>query len=391
MLLGLKFRQAAMLRSPGLAAVFYPGGQLPAMGTPIRQPDLANTLRRLAQSGFDGFYKGETAQRLVAGVRGGGGIWTLDDLAGYKVIEREPVRGSYRGATLTSAPLPSAGGIGLVNMLNILAGYESAAFDSATRKHLVIEAMRRAYRDRSLYLGDPAFSRMPVEQLLHPFYAAGQRASIRLDRATPSEVLMASAPDGSEGSETTHFSIIDRQGNRVGGTLSINAWYGAAVMPEGTGVILNNEMDDFTVKAGVANMFKLMGAHANGIEPGKRMLSSMSPTFVESERGVAVLGTPGGSRIITMVLLATLDWLDGADARALVNGRRYHHQYLPDVVLYEEGAFSETELSALRARGHTLERSTRDYGNMNVVLWDYASGKVEAAMDPRGRVEGQVY
>ncbi len=391
MQLGLRFRRTAAKDSPAFMEVFYPGGEVPAAGSRIRQPDLAATLRRLADDGFDGFYRGGVAERLVAGVRAAGGIWTLEDLAGYRVVEREPVRGRYRGATIISAPLPSAGGIGLVNMLNILSGFDLAAMDAATRKHALVEAMRRAYRDRSLYLGDPAFSNPPVEQLLHPFYAAGQRASIRLDRATPSEALPAILPDESEGSETTHFSVLDRQGNRVAGTLSINTWYGSGFMAPGTGVLLNNEMDDFTVKEGVTNWFELVGSHANSIEPGKRMLSSMSPTFLESERGVAILGTPGGSRIITMVLLAALEWIDGADANAMVALKRYHHQFYPDVVSYEEGALTAAEIEALEQRGHRLELSRRSFGNMNVVTWDFATGKVEAAMDPRGLVAGEVY
>jgi len=389
--LGLRFRRSVAEKSPAFMSVFYPDGKLPANGSLIRQPDLAATLKRLAGQGFDGFYRGKTAAMLVDGVRAAGGNWTLEDLAAYRVLEREPVRGSYRGTAIISAPLPSAGGIGLVGMLNILAGYDLPRLDGATRKHLVIEAMRRVYRDRSLYLGDPAFSSPPVEQLLHPFYAAGQRASIRLDRATPSDMLVASLPDGSEGSDTTHFSIIDEQGNRVGGTLSINTWFGAAFMPAGTGVVLNNEMDDFTVKAGVANWFELVGSSANAVAPGKRMLSSMSPTFLESGRGVAVLGTPGGSRIITMVLLAALDWMDGADAAAMTAAKRYHHQFYPDAVAYEEGAFSAAEIEALQSRGHKLNRDARSVGNMNVVTWDYGTGHVAAATDPRGRVEGQVY
>jgi gamma-glutamyltranspeptidase/glutathione hydrolase len=388
---GLRFRKSAAGKSPAFMAVFYPGGQVPAVGTRIRQPDLAATLRRLAAAGFDGFYRGETAAKLVAGVRAGGGIWTAEDLAGYRVVEREPVRGSYRGTTLVSAPLPSAGGIGLVNMLNILAGWDLARMDGATRKHALVEAMRRAYRDRTIYLGDPDFSQPPVEQLLSPFYAAGQRASIRLDRATPSAALPAAPGDGGEGNDTTHFSILDRQGNRAAGTLSINTWYGAAFIPEGTGVVLNNEMDDFTVKEGAANWFELLGSHANAIGPGKRMLSSMSPTFLESERGVAIVGTPGGSRIITMVLLAALEWIDGADAQRMVSLRRFHHQFLPDVIGYEKGALTPEEIQSLEARGHQLQLNERDYGNMNVVTWDYATGKVEAATDPRGTVEGQVY
>jgi len=391
MTLGLRFRQSAAAKSPAFMAVFYPGGKVPEAGSLVRQPDLAATLRRLAAGGFDGFYRGETAQKLVAGVQAGGGIWTLEDLAGYRVVEREPVRGSYRGTTLVTAPLPSAGGIGLVDMLNILAGYDLAKLDAATRKHLLVEAMRRAYRDRAIYLGDPAFNEAPVERLLSPFYAAGQRASIRLDRATPSAALPPAATDGSEGHDTTHFSILDRQGNRVGGTLSVNTWYGSAFMPPGTGVVLNNEMDDFTVKEGAANWFELVGSHANAIAPGKRMLSSMSPTFLESDRGVAIVGTPGGSRIITMVLLAALEWMDGADAQRMVSLRRYHHQFLPDVVAYEKDALTPAEIEGLKARGHELQLSERDYGNMNVVTWDFATGKVEAATDPRGLVEGQVY
>lgn len=389
--LGLQFRRPAAEKSPAFMAVFYPDGALPAPGALIRQPDLATTLRRLAKQGLDGFYRGPTARRLVAGVCSAGGIWSPQDLARYRVVEREPVRGRYRDATLISAPLPSAGGIGIIDMLNMLEGFDTAAMDEVTRKHVIIEAMRRAYRDRSLYLGDPAFSAPPLEQLLHPFYAAGQRASIRLDRATPSATLPGPLPDESEGSETTHFSILDRDGNRVAGTLSINTWYGAAFMPPGTGVILNNEMDDFTVKQGVGNAYALIGGSPNAIGPGKRMLSSMSPTFVETARGVAIIGTPGGSRIISMVLLAALEWIDGADAPGMVALKRYHHQYFPDVVTYEEGAFSAAEIRELAARGHRLERSGRLFGNMNVVTWDYASGRVEAAMDPRGKLEAGVY
>jgi gamma-glutamyltranspeptidase/glutathione hydrolase len=391
MTLGLRFRRRAAEKSPAFMAAYYPGGALPSVGTTLRQPDLAATLRRLAARGAEGFYRGETAERLVAGVRAAGGNWTAEDLAGYRVVEREPVRGKYRGATIVSAPLPSAGGIGLVNMLNVLSGYDLARLDPATRKHVVVEAMRRAYRDRSLYLGDPDFTKPPVEMLLSPAYAAGQRTSLRLDRATPSEVLAGAPARAATGTDTTHFSIVDRQGNLVAGTMSINTWYGAAFMPAGTGVILNNEMDDFTIKAGTANWYELVGTDVNGVAPGKRMLSSMSPTFVESPRGVAVLGTPGGSRIITMVLLATLEWLDGADARAMVALKRYHHQFMPDVVAYEEGALTAAEIAALGKLGHELDANERSYGNMNVVTWDYASGAVEAATDPRGPVQGEVY
>ncbi|TFG81548.1 MAG: gamma-glutamyltransferase, partial [Chromatiales bacterium] len=190
---------------------------------------------------------------------------------------------------------------------------------------------------------------------------------------------------------TTHFSVIDRAGNRVGGTLSINTWYGSAFIPPGTGVLLNNEMDDFSIKTGVPNGFDLIGTDANSVAPGKRMLSSMSPTFLESERGIAILGTPGGSRIISMVLLASLAWFDGADAQEMVNLKRYHHQYFPDAVAYEKGALTADEEAALAARGHKLQPSARSYGNMQVVTWDRETGRVEAASDPRGGGDVTVY
>jgi len=388
---GLRFRAGTALKSPGMAQVFYPDGQPLAAGATLRQPDLARTLRALAEQGAAGFYQGEVARLLVEGVRAGGGIWTLADLENYRVVEREPVRSQFHGMTLISAPPPSGGGIALANMLNIIAGYDLEALDSTTRHHINIEAMRRAYRDRAVYLGDPDFSDIPLEQLTDPLYAAGQRVSLRTDRATPSEQLSGIWPNADGGDETTHFSILDGSGNRVAGTLSINTWYGAAFIPPGTGVILNNEMDDFTVKPGVANGFQLLGAEANAIEPGKRMLSSMSPTFLESSRGIAILGTPGGSRIITMNLLAALDWAAGGDAASMVALPRYHHQYYPDVVPYEEGAFTGEEKAALEALGHRLSPSARTFGNMQVVTWERATNKVEVASDPRRSVEGVIY
>ncbi len=388
---GLRFRADAGQRSPGFSAVFLPGGTPLAEGRRLVQKDLAATLGRLAASGFDGFYRGRTAADLVAGVRAGGGIWQAGDLAGYRVVERVPVRSSYRGVTLVSAPPPSSGGLLLTNAFNILAGFDLAALDGATRSHLVIEALRRGYRDRALYLGDPDFSRVPAALLTSPLYAAGQRTGIRLDRATPSESLSGVWPGGGDGPQTTHYSLLDGEGNRVAATQSINTWFGAAFIPPGTGVILNNEMDDFAVQPGQPNGYQLLGAEANAIAPGKRMLSSMSPTFLEGERGVAIVGTPGGSRIISMVLLAALAWIDGADARGMVSLPRYHHQYYPDLVSHEPGAFDEASAAALRARGHRLEPSPRPWGNMQVVTWDYASDRVEAASDPRGDGEVVVY
>lgn len=389
--LGLRFRASAARNSPALAALYLPGGKALVAGDLVRYPDLARTLRQLAADGRDGFYRGPVAEQLVAGVRAGGGIWTLDDLARYEVVERPPVRGHYRGMTIVSAPPPSAGGVALANVFQILGGYDLDRLAPADRQHLTIEAMRRAYRDRAIYLGDPDFVTMPLERLLSPYYADGQRISILMDRATPSIQLSGILPEPVAGTNTTHFSVLDRAGNRVAGTLSINTWFGSAFMPPGTGVILNNEMDDFSIKTGVPNGFDLIGTDANAIAPRKRMLSSMSPTFLESDRGVAILGTPGGSRIISMVLLAALAWSDGADATRMVGLKRYHHQYFPDVVAYEEGAFTPDEKATLEARGHKLEPSERSYGNMQVVTWDRATGRVAAASDPRGGGDITIY
>ena len=389
--LGLRFRASAARNSPALAALYLPGGKALVAGDLVRYPDLARTLRRMAADGRDGFYRGPVAEQLVAGVRAGGGIWTLDDLARYEVVERPPIRGRYRGMTIVSAPPPSAGGVALANVFQILSGYDLGRLTPADRQHLTIEAMRRAYRDRAIYLGDPDFVTMPLERLLSPYYADGQRISILMDRATPSIQLSGILPEPVAGTNSTHFSVLDRAGNRVAGTLSINTWFGSAFMPAGTGVILNNEMDDFSIKTGVPNGFDLIGTDANSIAPRKRMLSSMSPTFLESDRGVAILGTPGGSRIISMVLLAALAWSDGADAAQMVGLKRYHHQYFPDVVAHEKGAFTPDETVALEAKGHKLEVSERSYGNMQVVTWDRATGRVAAASDPRGGGDVTIY
>ncbi|MEZ5564310.1 MAG: gamma-glutamyltransferase [Gammaproteobacteria bacterium] len=389
--LGLRFRANTMKRSPAFAAIYQPDGKPLAVGDIVRHPDLARTLRLLAKDGRDGFYKGQVARQLVDGVRAAGGIWSLDDLQRYEVAEREPIRSQYRGMTIISAPPPSAGGVTMADIFNILSGYDLPSLSSADRAHLTIEAMRRAYRDRAIYLGDPAFVVMPLERLLNPFYAAGQSTSIRLDRATPSSELSGIQPASAEGTNTTHFSVLDKAGNRVAGTLSINTWFGSAFVPPGTGVILNNEMDDFSIKTGVPNGYQLIGTEANSVAPGKRMLSSMSPTFLESDRGVAILGTPGGSRIISMVMLAAMAWHDGANAQQMVALKRYHHQYFPDVVTYEKDAFTAEEIAVLTAKGHKLQVSPRNYGNMQVVTWDRATGRVDAASDPRGGGDVTVY
>lgn len=377
-----KFRIEALRASEGAAKIFLINNEVPEAGAIIVQADLANTLRAIAKHGREGFYTGETAKRLIQGTQAAGGIWQHADLANYQIKERDPIRGEYRGMKITSAPPPSSGGIALMTMLNILSGYELQAAPAIEQKHLTIEAMRRAYRDRADYLGDPDFVKIPVSQLIDPQYAAGLRASIRLDKATPSDMLPGVKTD-KKAQDTTHFSVIDKEGNRVAATLTINYPFGSCFVAPGTGVLLNDEMDDFSAKPGAPNAYGLVGAEANAIAPTKRPLSSMTPTFLEDERGIAVLGTPGGSRIISMVLLASLEYHHGGSAESMVKLPRYHHQYLPDEVQFEEGALSDEEIADLSGLGHEFKQVGWAYGNMQVVVWDKKNDKVMAASDPR--------
>lgn len=377
-----EFRLKALQQSQAAAAIFLHDGQVPALCASLKQPDLANTLQTLARRGAPGFYAGPLAEKMVEQVRAAGGIWSSDDLANYQVLERAPVRGNYRGIRITSAAPPSSGGVALLTMLNILAGYDLQALPEAQRTHLIIEAMRRAYRDRAEFLGDPDYTKIDVAQLTHPFYGAGLRATINPTRATPSASLpgVATPPAGIH---TTHFSVLDRAGNRVAATLTINFPFGSGFVVPGTGVLLNDEMDDFSAKPGTPNLYGLIGGEANAIAPGKRPLSSMTPTFLESERGVAILGTPGGSRIITMVLLATLDFADGLEPQAWVQRARFHHQFLPDTVEYEPRALAPATVTALAEMGHQLKALDDSYGNMQAILWERRTGTV-AVSDPRG-------
>ncbi len=387
---GLRFKRNQIAKTADGAKVFLRNGEAPAVGTRLKQPELARTLQMLARDGLGSFYTGKLSQQLVSGVQQLGGIWTAADLAGYRAIEREPIVSHYRGATLISAPPPSSGGIALTEALNILAGFDLTHVDAVTRKHLIIEAMRRMHRDRAIYLGDPAFTDVPVALLTAADYAAGLRTSIRLDRATPSATL-ASAPDVlSTGTDTTHFSVLDEEGNRVAGTITLNAGFGTGLVIPGTGLLLNNQMDDFSVKPGVPNIYGLIGAAANAIAPGKRMLSSITPTFVENERGVMIVGSPGGSYITGMVLLATLDYLDGKSAREIVAAPRIHHQYQPDVLAYEKSALTPDEQAELQKRGHKL-RESDGWGNLQVVIRETKSGVVQAASDPRGVGTAGIY
>ncbi|MGB8694733.1 MAG: gamma-glutamyltransferase [Steroidobacteraceae bacterium] len=386
----LQRRLAQFAADPEVARNFLRHGAVPPAGTLIRQPELAALLEQLARHGLDAFYHGELAEKLVAGVRAQGGIWSEADLAAYRAIERPPIVGQYRGARVVSAPPPSSGGIALIEALNILAQQPLATSDSVTRKHFIIEAMRRAHRDRAMYLGDPDFVSVPAARLTSPDYAAGLAASIRDDRATPSSTLPGIGAGAAAGPQTTHFSVLDRDGNRVAATITLNFGFGSGRMIKGTGLFLNNEMDDFSMKPGVPNGYGLVGADANAIAPRKRMLSSVTPAFVDAGDRMMITGSPGGSLIIGMVLLATLDFLDGHSAVEIAAAPRIHHQYLPDVVRYEPGALSDAEIAALKARGDTLVSSSWRWGNLQTIIWNRSTGAVEAAADPRGEGAGLV-
>ncbi|OCK57593.1 gamma-glutamyltransferase [Bradyrhizobium sp. LMTR 3] len=324
-------------------------------GDRLAQADLAATLSAIAEQGPRGFYQGPVAERLAKAVRDAGGIMTADDLKSYEAVIRSPVRGSYRGYEIVSMPLPSSGGTVLLETLNILEGFAMADMKqgSAPSLHVMIEAMKRAYADRARYLGDPAFVNAPANILIAKDYAAKQRASIDLARATPADALSASLPR--EGSNTTHYSVVDAGGNAVSNTYTLNFSYGVGLVADGTGVLLNNELDDFTAAPGAANAFGLVGFEANLPGPGKRPLSSMSPTIVLKDgKPALVTGSPGGSRIISAVLQVVVNALDyKMDVATAVAAPRLHHQWMPDVVRVERG-FPQETLDALKEKGHQV-------------------------------------
>ena len=384
---GASYKVDLLRRYPETASIFLDNGQVPAPGWHLVQKDLSETLTKIANQGAAGFYEGDIAQKMVTDVTAHGGIWTLDDLIGYRIIRRDPIVGTYQGAKVVAPNLPSSGGIVLMNSLNILSGFDLKQMNSATRKHVIVEAMRRAYLERAEQMGDLDFVEVDIDHLTGQKFADLQRETLRLDQATSSQSLkdFSNIDPTEKGTETTHFAVVDRHGNRVAVTQSLNFWFGSGFVPKGTGVILNNQMDDFSIKAGVENGYQLIGSDANAIQPTKRMLSSMTPTFLETKDGVAILGTPGGSRIISMVLLATLNWMDGMGADDIVAAPRFHHQYHPDEIVYEDGAFSTQELKKLLDMGHRLKKSNRKYGNMQVILWDKKRDKITMASDPRGK------
>jgi gamma-glutamyltranspeptidase/glutathione hydrolase len=367
--------------------IFLNDGNFYEPGDTFVQADLAWTLDRIRAHGADDFYTGETAKRLVADMQAHGGLITLDDLRDYKVYEREPLTGSYHGYGIVTAPPPSCGGAGILQMLGMLDGtdYAKTGPGSARTLHFLAETMRRYFADRSEYMGDPDFFTVPLTKLLDPKYIAGRRATIDPLHATPSDKILPGKLDGKESTETTHFSIVDAQGNAVAVTYTLNGGYGSGVTAEGLGFLLNNEMDDFAAKPGSPNSFHLVQGEADAIAPHKTPLSNMTPTIVTRDGKLfMVTGTPGGPTIISTVLQTILNVVDfGMNAQDAVDQPRIHHQWMPDQIRVERGISPDT-IDLLSSLGHTVVESKTSMGEAAVIVNDgewlqgAADGRTEA-------------
>lgn len=381
-----RLRERFLQKLPEAARTFLDNDRAPRPGFVLRQPALAETMERLAASGRDGFYRGAVAKALVEAVNEAGGVWQLSDLEDYRVVERAPLRIQYRSAKITTVALPSAGGIALAQSLQMLERFELSDVRTPRDAHLVIEVLRRAFQDRARYLGDADFVAVPVERLTGRAYAARDAATIDPARATKSDELGREQRMPPASGNTTHLSVVDSEGNRVAATLSINLLFGAGIVAPGTGVLLNNEMDDFSLQADLPNAFRLRGGAANAVAPRKRPLSSMTPAFVEDEKGVLIIGAPGGSRIVSQLLLAILDYAGSTtvDLARIVSAPRYHHQWWPDEVEIEPDSFDPDWRAHLEAKGHRLRAAKRKWGNMQAVFKSSADRTVRAANDPRG-------
>jgi gamma-glutamyltranspeptidase/glutathione hydrolase len=376
------------LKYPGSVKSFTNNGEPLAEGITWKQPDLAHTLSVIAKKGRDGFYRGEVASKLVAEMKRGGGLITQRDLDMYQPVFRDAVRGTYRGYDVISMPPPSSGGIAVVQLLNILEPFDLHAYgwNSAQTVHLMTEAMRRVYADRAEFLGDPDFFTVPQRGLVSKKYAADRRAGIDLLRASKSEEISHGTPAAHESEETTHYSVADKYGNCVSVTTTLNGGYGSCVTVEGAGFLLNDEMDDFSAKPGAPNAYGLIGNEANSIAPGKRMLSSMAPTIlVKNNEPFMVIGSPGGSTIITTVLQVIVNVIDfGMNIKEAVDAPRIHHQWLPDKVYYEKGALTPVAQDSLRAMGHLIEERKGTQGLAEGLLFDAKKKTIEGASDARG-------
>jgi gamma-glutamyltranspeptidase/glutathione hydrolase len=383
---GFRIYENEFRRYPSTWSIFAPEGKIPEKEFPWMQRDLAETLQRISDSGRDGFYRGETARRIVAAMQRDGGIISDDDLAGYRCIEREPLRGKYRQYQILTMPPSSSGGVALLQMLGIYERRRAPRLprEDAASAHYLIEAMRRAFADRAMFLGDPAFTNIPMAHLLSPHYIDSLFASIDPGKATASARMRSTLLPPREGQNTTHYSIVDRWGNAVSVTTTINSTYGSKYVVPGCGFLLNNEMDDFSARPGTPNQFGLLGSEANSIQPGKRMLSSMTPVIViDNDTVRMVLGSPGGSKIITTVLQLFLNVFEyGMSLDRATAHPRFHHQWYPDFVDMEADAFTTETADSLRAMGHRL-REDDAFGRVDAIFRD-ADGSLLGCSDPRG-------
>ena len=378
-----RLRADAMRKSPASAQIFLDDGKTPSSGHVVVQKTLAKTLRLLAQHGGGYFYRGAFARKLVEEVNAAGGIWQVRDLEEYSAPLREPMGFTYHGLHILTVPPPSSGGLAISQILKILENFELEKQAPALRTHIIIEAMRRAYHDRSLYLGDPDVVNIPLQRIQSQAYIRNLAAMISTRREVFS-IGTVKSQTTEPSLHTTHFSIIDRDRNIVAATLSINYPFGSGFTAPSSGVLLNDEMDDFSIKPGHPNAYGLVGSYANAVAPGKRMLSSMTPTIVDDGRNLLIFGTPGGSRIITMVLLGILNFMQNPEIFQIVEARRYHHQYLPDEVTLEPGALSPDIIAELQKMGHNVKQLKSSYGNMQGIIWNYAKNTLSVAADPRG-------
>jgi gamma-glutamyltranspeptidase/glutathione hydrolase len=384
----------ALADDPESKRIFLKEGRLWKTGELFVQEDLARTLSRIQRKGRDGFYRGKTADLIVEAMERNNGLITAEDLSNYRPVEREVLRGTYRDLEILTMPPPSSGGIALLQMLHMLEPHDLGAlgFHGSDTLHLMAEAMRRAFRDRAEFPGDPAFVDVPVESLVSRDYALGLMRDFDPERAGRSEGMAPGDPWSYESPETTHFSIVDRNGNAVSNTYTLNRAYGSKVTVPGTGVLLNNEMDDFTSKPGVPNSYGLIQGEANAVVGGKRPLSSMTPTLVLSDGKIyMVIGSPGGPKIINIVLQVILNVVDhGMNIQQAIEAPRVHHQWMPDALRYEPFAIAPDTLAILESRGHTLvpfvEDPPRDYrywGDAGGILVDQEEGLLFGASDPR--------
>jgi gamma-glutamyltranspeptidase / glutathione hydrolase len=380
-------RNPRLARFPESRRIFQRNGDYYRPGERFRQPELARTLRRIAAGGGEEFYRGKLAQELAAALQRHGAPVTAADLREYKVRHREPLVGSYRGHQIITAPPPSSGGVALLETLNILEGTEHAAGGPGvvSGMHWQIEAMRRAYADRSRFLGDPDFVSVPVQRLTDKAYAAELRRGIDPNAATSSLSLASEQPSTQESAETTHYSVVDGDGNAVACTTTLNSSYGSGVTAEGLGFLLNNEMDDFMTAPGVPNTYGLVQGPANEIRPGKRPLSSMAPTIVTRDGKLfLVVGSPGGPRIISTVLHVLTGIIDyGLDVQQAVDRPRFHHQWLPDTLYLEIGGFAPETVAELKRRGHTIKEES-SWSDAQAVMIDPATGERLGGGDSRG-------